>query len=66
MVRKQRQLTQLEVAERLNVSRNTIQNLEAGKNFTADTLLKGFDLLADLYREVMRLQRDIEETKSLH
>lgn len=33
--RKQRQLTQIDLADRLNVFRNTIQNLEAGKNFTA-------------------------------
>jgi len=52
MVRKSRKLTQVEVASALAVSRNTIQNLESGKNFTIDTLLKvlkEFDLLERVY-----------------
>lgn len=43
------ELTQEQLAEQLGLSRLTIQNLEAGKNPTMDTLLKvlqHFDLLA--------------------
>ena len=67
--RKQRKLTQQEVAERIQVSRNTIQNLEAGKNFTADTLLrvlKDFDLLEPLFHRVKDQQKNIEQTKPLY
>ena len=39
-LRKQRALSQLQLAETLNVSRATIQNMESGKNFTIDTILK--------------------------
>lgn len=38
--RKRDKISQEELAEKLNLSRITIQNLEAGKNFTIDTLLK--------------------------
>ncbi len=68
-IRKQRQLTQSEVAEQLGVSRNTIQNMESGKNFTINTLLKilkEFDLLDKLYREVLSERKAIEQTKSLY
>ena len=68
-IRKQRQLTQLEVAEQLGVSRNTIQNMESGKNFTINTLfkiLKEFDLLDKLYREVLSERKTMEQTKSLY
>ncbi len=68
-IRKQRQLTQLEVSEQLGVSRNTIQNMESGKNFTINTLfkiLKEFDLLDKLYREVLSERKAIEQTKSLY
>ena len=69
VVRKQRKLTQSEVAERLAVSRNTIQNLESGKNFTINTLfkaLKEFDLLDQVHREILRERKAIEQTKSLY
>jgi transcriptional regulator with XRE-family HTH domain len=42
MVRKKQNLSQDQLAELLNMSRITIQNLEAGKNITIDTLLKVF------------------------
>ncbi|MGC4057422.1 MAG: helix-turn-helix transcriptional regulator [Chitinophagaceae bacterium] len=39
-LREREQLTQEQLAEQLALSRLTIQNLEAGKNPTIDTLLK--------------------------
>lgn len=47
-VRNRKGLTQEQLAEQLGMSRLTIQNLEAGKNPTIDTVLKVllyFDLL---------------------
>ncbi len=40
LLRKREGLTQEQLAEKLNLSRITIQNLESGKNATVDTLLK--------------------------
>lgn len=68
-VRKSRNISQTKLANRLDVSRNTIQNLESGKNFTIDTLLKAlkeFDLLDDIHRELEKYSKDISETKSLY
>ncbi|MEY4538411.1 MAG: hypothetical protein RLZZ306_168 [Bacteroidota bacterium] len=42
VMRKKQNLSQDQLAELLNMSRITIQNLEAGKNITIDTLLKIF------------------------
>jgi transcriptional regulator with XRE-family HTH domain len=42
VMRKKQNLSQDQLAELLNMSRITIQNLEAGKNITIDTLLKVF------------------------
>jgi transcriptional regulator with XRE-family HTH domain len=39
-LRKKQNLSQDELATQLNLSRLTIQHLEAGKNITIDTLLK--------------------------
>jgi transcriptional regulator with XRE-family HTH domain len=67
--RKQHKLTQSEIADRLDVSRNTIQNLEAGKNFTIDTLLKvlkELDLLRDLHERILQSQTIIKEPRSLY
>lgn len=49
--RKRDKITQQELSEKLALSRITIQNLESGKNFTIDTLLKvlqHFELLGSL------------------
>lgn len=49
LLREREKITQEQLAEKLNLSRVTIQNLEAGKNPTIDTLLKVlqyFDLLS--------------------
>jgi transcriptional regulator with XRE-family HTH domain len=40
MLRKKQNLSQDQLADLLNMSRITIQNLEAGKKITIDTLLK--------------------------
>jgi len=45
MLRKRQQISQEELAEKLNLSRITISNLELGKNATLDTLLKVFQYL---------------------
>ena len=50
-MRKQEGLSQAELADLLSLSRITVQNLESGKNFTIDTLLKAlqhFDQLSEL------------------
>lgn len=47
--RKREKLSRQDLAEKLHISRITIQNLESGKNFTIDTLLKVlqyFDLMS--------------------
>jgi len=67
--RKKRKLTQIEVADSLGVSRNTIQNLESGKNFTIDTLLKvckEFNLLDRIYDGLIEAKKEIEEVESLY
>jgi len=68
-LRKSKKLTQIDVAESLEVSSKTIQNLELGRNFTIDTLLKvlkELDALDKLYKEVSSQKRDIIETKPLY
>lgn len=45
MLRKKQGLSQEELAEKLNLSRITISNLELSKNTTLDTLLKVFQYL---------------------
>lgn len=55
LLRDREQLTQEQLAEKLGLSRLTIQNLEAGKNPTMDTLLKTlqyFDLLQSFDRYI--------------
>ena len=51
-LRSKHELSQEQLAEKIGVSRITIQNLEASKNVTLDTLLKVFhyfDLLEKLH-----------------
>jgi transcriptional regulator with XRE-family HTH domain len=69
LLRKNQGLSQQELADLLNLSRLTIQNLELGKNCTIDTLLKvlqHFDLLRQLKNEIDRVKQDAEDTKSLY
>ena len=68
-IRKNRDMTQIELADRLNVSRNTISNLESGKNFTIDTLLKALkelDLLDRIFNEVSTAKTQFSDIKSLY
>lgn len=68
-LRKQRGLSQAQLASSLNVSRTTIQNLELGKNFTVDTILKvmkEMDLLAQVKREVEQAKSHVIDSKSMY
>lgn len=69
VIRKRNDLTQEELAQLLNISRITVQNLEAGKNFTIDTLLKvleHFDLLKELNTLVKDKRNEQENVISLY
>jgi transcriptional regulator with XRE-family HTH domain len=68
-LRKQRNLSETQLAERIDVSRTTIQNLELGKNFTVDTFLKvmkEMDLLTQIHQEVVDTKNHVTNTKSLY
>lgn len=68
-LRKQKGLSQGQLADALNVSRTTIQNLELGKNFTVDTILKvlkEIDLLIPLKREITKTKTHVLNSKSLY
>ena len=68
-LRKQRGLSQIQLADSLDVSRTTIQNLELGKNFTVDTILrvlKEMDLLEQLQGEITQAKSHVVNTKSLY
>ena len=68
-IRKQRKLSQSELAQLLDVSRTTIQNLELGKNFTVDTILKVLkevDLLHQLNIEIIQAKNQILDAKPLY
>lgn len=68
-LRKQRGLSQIQLANSLDVSRTTIQNLELGKNFTVDTILKvlkEMDLLAQLKSEITQAKAHVINSKSMY
>jgi transcriptional regulator with XRE-family HTH domain len=68
-LRKQRRLSQIQLANKLDVSRTTIQNLELGNNFTVDTILKvlkEMDLLEQLNSEVTQAKAHIINSKSMY
>ena len=68
-LRKQRGLSQTDLASALDVSRTTIQNLELGKNFKIDTVLKifkEFDLLENLHQLIVKEREQVANTKSLY
>lgn len=69
VLRKREKLSQQELGDLLGLSRITIQNLEAGKNFTIDTFLKvlqHFDLLPNLNEALVQYRKDYEEVESLY
>ena len=68
-LRKQRGLSQVQLAKSLGVSRTTIQNLELGKNFTVDTILKvlkEMDLLTQLNSEIAQAKNHVINSKSMY
>lgn len=67
--RKSQKLTQQQLADQLDLSRITIQNLESGKNFTIDTFLKVLqhvELLGAFNAFVKGKRSDNEHVKSLY
>ena len=67
-LRKRQGLSQKELATSLDVSRTTIRNLENGKNFTVDTILKVFreiNLLEKLNAEIVKAQSQAENYKNV-
>lgn len=69
VLRKQRGLSQIQLANSMDVSRTTIQNLELGKNFTVDTILKvlkEMDLLEQLKSEITQVKGHVINSKSLY
>lgn len=66
--RKREKYSQQELADELSLSRITIQNLESGKNFTIETLLKvlkHFDLMHEFHQFFQALEANLEP-KSLY
>ncbi len=69
LFRKKNGITQKELSVALDLSRITIQNVEAGKNYTIDTLLKilqHLDLLEELNNEITQVIEDNKNIKSLY
>lgn len=67
--RKKRNISQRALADQLDLSRVTIQNLESGKNFTIDTLLKAlqyFELLEELNQVLVDKKNERENLTSLY
>jgi len=68
-LRKQRGWSETQLANALGVSRTTIQNLELGKNFTVDTILKvlkEMDLLKQLHGEITQAKDHVLHAKSMY
>ncbi|MEY4805114.1 MAG: hypothetical protein RL331_1635 [Bacteroidota bacterium] len=67
--RKQHKLSRQELADQLDLSRITIQNLESGKNFTIDTLLKvfnHFEVLLGFHQFLIENREQNEQLTSLY
>ncbi len=68
-LRKRDKISQKKLAETLDISRITIQNLESGKNFTIDSLLKvlqHFELLGSLNTLLKEKRDENENLESLY
>jgi transcriptional regulator with XRE-family HTH domain len=68
-LRKRESISQTELAELLDLSRITIQNLESGKNFTIDTILKvaqHFNLLDNLNELLTQQISDSKKIDSMY
>ena len=68
-MRRQRGISQTRLAKSLHLSRTTIQNLEIGKNFTVDTILKilkEMDLLEQLHSEISQAKKHVVNSKSMY
>ncbi len=68
-LRKRDKISQKKLAETLDISRITIQNLESGKNFTIDSLLKVlqyFELLGSLNTLLKEKRDENENLESLY
>jgi transcriptional regulator with XRE-family HTH domain len=66
--RKANQLSRKELANALDISATTIQNLENGKNATLDTILKvadHFGLISDIYKSLNDFSK-VEDIPSLY
>ena len=61
-MRNKEQLSQEELANKIGVSRITIQNLEASKNITLDTLLKVLQYFNLLEKFHLFIQDEIDNT----
>jgi len=69
VIRKQRGISQVQLAQSIDVSRTTLQSLENGNNSTIDTLLKvikELDLLESLMSEVVAAKRQVVNAKPLY
>lgn len=63
LLRGQAKLSQQELADQLNLSRITIQNIENGKNFTIDTFLlivQHFNQLEDFQAFLKRKKQELD------
>jgi transcriptional regulator with XRE-family HTH domain len=68
-LRKREKISQQSLAERLNLSRLTIQNMESGRNFTIDTFLlvmEHFQKLNELNNWFKARRLEEEDVKSLY
>lgn len=69
LYRRREKISQQELADKLGLSRVTIQNLESGKNFTIDTLLKVlqyFDKLNEYFQFIVNERTQLEQIKPLY
>ncbi len=68
-LRKKQNITQAQLAETLDISRTTLQNLETGGNFTVDTLLKvlkELTQLESLHHKIVEAREQIGQIQSLY